>query len=598
MAKNKNIPPSTLRAQLEAEGKSYSFYLFKRCLSYFKPYKARIALALLGMLLAAAGQAATAWLVEPAMNLIFKSSNAQALYYVPAALLAVTGAKCVGRITQNYMMQYCGLKVLETLRDELYTKTIKMPMLFFENTQVGMLIARIINDVLTIRNSLPAMVTVVRQGLTLIALLCVALYQDVQLTLISLVVLPVAVFPFIYFGRRLRKLGRKGQEIWAAATIALQEILSGVKVVKAFSTEMVEGRRFGKENERMVTVGLKRTLASDSSSAIMEFVGVIAASVIVVYGGIQVIYHGADPGRFLSLIASLAMMYDPLKKLADANNDIQTALASAERVFEMLDAEDVVEEQGGNVQFTPPLRDVEFKNVSFSYSPEITALRDISLTIKQGERLALVGPSGAGKSTFINLIPRFYDPSSGTILINGTDSKDYTLASLRGHISIVTQDNFLFNTTIRENIAYGQTGFTEDDVLKAAHAAYAHEFIMELPEGYNTIVGERGVKLSGGQKQRITIARAIAKNAPLLILDEATSALDSESEKIVQKALENLMQGRTSIVIAHRLSTVLESDRILVMDKGRIVGQGHHTELLESSALYAKLYAMQFGEKE
>lgn len=591
--------PSSLKNQVHEQGKSYSIYLLLRCLQYFKPYKLQIAIAVFGMLFAALGQALTAWLIEPAMNLIFKAHNPNALYYVPIAVVVVTAAKCGGRITQNYMMQYCGLKVLEDLRSDLYTKIIKMPMLFFENTQVGMLISRIINDVLTIRTSLPAIIILIRQGLTIIALLGVAFYQDVKLTLISLVVLPLAVYPFIHFGRKLRKLGRSNQQIWAAATIVLQEILSGIKVVKAFSTEEKEGKTFDKENERMVSVGLKQTMASSTSSAIMETVGAIAASVIIVYGGYQVIYYNADPGSFLSLIASLAMMYDPLKKLSDANNDIQHALASAERVFEILDSDEITEEQSGEVELTPPLQEIEFKDVVFGYSEQNTALKQINLTVKQGERLAIVGPSGAGKSTFISLIPRFYDPQSGSITINGVDIKDYTLHSLRKNISIVSQDNFLFNTTIRENIAYGQEGaFTEDEVISAAKSAYAHDFITELPEGYDTIVGERGVKLSGGQKQRITIARAIAKNSPFLILDEATSALDSESEKIVQKALENLMQGRTNIVIAHRLSTILESDRILVMDKGEIVGQGTHAELLENSALYAKLYAMQFGESE
>jgi subfamily B ATP-binding cassette protein MsbA len=308
------------------------------------------------------------------------------------------------------------------------------------------------------------------------------------------------------------------------------------------------------------------------------------------------------PGEFFSFVAGLAMLYEPIRKLNNANNSVQTALAGAERVFELLDSPGYIPESGGSFELAEEFEELRFKNVSFAYHGDAQALRNINLTLRRGERLALVGPSGAGKSTFVSLLPRFYDPVSGRITLNGRDLRDYTLPSLRQSMSIVSQDNFLFACSVYDNIAYGRTGpcpedlgKTEERVMAAAKAAYAHDFIMQMPEGYATPIGERGVKLSGGQKQRITIARAIAKDAPILILDEATSSLDSEAEKIVQLALENLMRGRTSIIIAHRLSTVLASDRILVMNKGEIAAEGPHSLLLETSPLYAKLYKMQFG---
>jgi subfamily B ATP-binding cassette protein MsbA len=374
--------------------------------------------------------------------------------------------------------------------------------------------------------------------------------------------------------------------------------LSGIRVVKAFGAEEEESRRFDRENRRLLRISLKQSLAGEFSSSIMELVGALGIGLVIWFGGMQVIKGLSTPGTFFSFIAALVMMYEPIKKLTAYNNDLQRALAGAERVFEILDDPAISVETGGDIVFEEPFRELAFHNVSFAYPNGVQALDNLSFSIKEGERIAIVGPSGAGKSTIVNLIPRFHDSRAGTITLNGRPLTEYTLASLRRSVSMVSQDSFLFNLPVRENIAYGIAGATEDSIIAAARAAFAHDFIAAMPEGYDTVVGERGIKLSGGQKQRLTIARALVKNSPLLILDEATSALDSESERIVQQALENLMRNRTSIVIAHRLSTVIGADRILVMEKGRLTAQGSHEKLLASSPLYLKLYKMQFNPQD
>ncbi len=575
-----------------------SLALFKRSLSYFAPFKPQAAVAIAAMIVVALCNGYTAYLVKPAFDDIFGKLDREALFWVPLAFVGVTLAKVLCRTVQNYTMQYCGLKVLERLRDELCNKILRLPMRFYEGTQVGMLMSRVINDVVMIRSSLPAMIMLVRQIITMASLIVVIFYQDPYLASWAMLALPFAGFPFIYFGRRHRKLGRKGQMKVADISILLQEVFSGIRVVKAFATELLESRRFDKENRRLLKISLNQCLASEMSSSAMEFIGAVGMAAVMWYGGLRVIEGQSTPGTFFSFVAAVVMLYDPLKKLSDSNQDIQKALAGAERVFEIIDSREIVEESGGPLEVEGAFRELSFEDVSFSYNPDAQALAGINLTVKAGERVAIVGPSGAGKSTFVNLIPRFYDPDSGVIKLNGRPLREYDLASLRRNVAIVSQDNFLFNVSIRENIGYGLPELSEEACAAAAEAAYVDEFIRNMPENYDTLVGERGTKLSGGQKQRITIARAIAKDASLLILDEATSALDSESEKIVQKALENLMRGRTSIVIAHRLSTILNSDRILVMDRGRVIAQGPHSELLNASPLYAKLYSMQFGLSE
>jgi len=575
----------------------HSLKLFKRCLSYFWPYKFRIFISLISMAIVAACSAAAAFLVKPALDDIFINKDKHALIFIPIALVVVFIIKGIFRFLQNYEMNYCGLKVLETLRNELHSKIVRLPIYFFDENQTGMLMSRILSDVTLIRASLPSLVMLIRQVLTMLGLLFVVFYRDPYLATFAVLVLPVAVYPFIYFGKKLRKLGRKNQSKISDISSFLQEIFSGIKVVKAFSTEEKEDKNFQKENSRLVNITIKEIKYNELSSPVMEFIGAVGAGLVVWYGGSQVIAGESTPGTFFSFMTALVMLYDPLKKLTSANLTIQKALAGAERVFQILDSPELAIERAGEKELKPPFKELVFKDVTFTYpGTEKPALKNINLTIKNGEKVAIVGPSGAGKSTLVNLIPRFYIQQKGTIFLNGLPLEEYSLTSLRLFMGIVSQDNFLFNTTIRENIRYGLTEASEEEVIAAAKAAYAHDFIMKLPQQYDTVIGERGVKLSGGQKQRITIARAILKNPPLLILDEATSALDTESERIVQKALDNLMAKRTSIVIAHRLSTVLSSDKIVVLNQGEIVAIGKHEKLLNSCELYRKIYEMQFRE--
>jgi subfamily B ATP-binding cassette protein MsbA len=576
-----------------------SLPLLKRCLGYFKPYSRRITIAIIAMLMVSAAEGGTAYIVKPAFDDGLNGKDMSSLMFVAFAAVGIFSVKAAGRYVQNYLMRYSALKVLEQLRNELYDRMIFLPMKFFEREQVGNLMSRIIQDVILIRSSLPSVVMMARELITMVALIGVVFYQDWYLAIWAVLVLPVAILPIAFFGRKLRKLGRKNQVKLADISVFLQEVFSGIRVVKAFHTERKEGENFRKENGRLVKIAVKEVVYSELSSPVMDVVGAIGAGAVLVAGGMRVIEGHMTVGGLMSFLAALGLLYAPVKKFSSANLDVQRALAGAERVFEILDSTEIVEEKNGTVPFEPPLKEVEFRNVSFAYDGcEAPALDNVSFTVRAGERVAIVGPSGAGKTTFVNLIPRFYEQQQGQILINGLDVRDYTLATLRRNIAMVSQDAFLFNISVRENIAYGQASIAEDDVRAAARAAYANDFIEALPDGYDSVVGERGTKLSGGQKQRLTIARAILKNAPLLILDEATSALDSESERIVQKALENLMAERTSIVIAHRLSTVLSADRILVMDHGRIISQGRHEELLGTCELYTKLYAMQFNTPE
>ncbi|MFW5487482.1 MAG: ABC transporter ATP-binding protein [Desulfovibrio sp.] len=571
--------------------------LLKRCLKYFLPYKWRILFAMLSMGIVALATGASAYLVKPALDDIFINKDMEALYFLPPVFVGVIIFKGLGRFFQNYLMQSCGLRVLENLRNELFTKMSMLPLKFFEENQVGMLMSRIIYDVMAIRSSMPAVIMILRQFLTMIILIGVVFYQDAYLATWAVLVLPLALFPFIYFGRKLRKLSRKNQVKLADISVFLQESFSGIRVIKAFANEPAEQARFAQENGRLNRIYLREVIFNELSSPVMELVGAVGMGLVILYGGIQVIEGHSTPGTFFSFMAGLLMLYDPIKKMNDSNKDIQRAMAGAERVFEILRPDAIEVEQDGDIEFQGELEELKFEDVTFSYPDcETPALDGVSFTVKAGETVAIVGPSGSGKTTLVNLIPRFYLPQKGKIVFNGHDLDDYTLQSLRLNIGLVSQDTFLFNVNVAENISYGKGELEMKSVEEAAKAAYAHDFILKLPHGYDTVIGERGVKLSGGQKQRLTIARALLKNPPLLILDEATSALDTYAERIVQQALDNLMKDRTSLVIAHRLSTVIGADRILVMEKGKIVDHGSHAQLLESCALYQQLYSMQFQD--
>jgi subfamily B ATP-binding cassette protein MsbA len=592
-----NPVPETPLSESTPAAKHQSLLLVRRCLKYFLPYKGRLSLAVLGMIIVAPCGAASAWLVKHAVDDVLINKDTMALKFVTIGIVVLMVLKGVFRFMQNYYMNTAGLLAINDLRNELYGKIMYLPMGYFNESQVGMLMSRVLNDVGLIRNSLPSMVMLTREFFTVVGLAFYVFYLDWRLAFWGTLVLPAALYPFIYYSRRMRKLGRRTQSRVSDVSVRLQEGLSGIRIIKGFAREKFEIDRFCRENDLLVESTNKQIMASEQSSRVMETVGAFAAGLVLWYGGGRVIAGDLTTGSLLSFLTALALLYDPIKRMNAANIDIQMALTGGERVFEILDKADDIAETGGGVEVTGPFRGIALEGVRFSYpAASRPALDGIDLEVKAGERIAIVGPSGSGKTTLANLVPRFFDPQEGRISLNGRPLADFTLTSLRRSMGLVSQDAFLFNATVRENIAYGVEGeAAQADVEAAARAAYAHEFIMALPQGYDTMVGERGVKLSGGQKQRLTIARAIMKNPPLLILDEATSALDTESERIVQMALENLMQDRTSIVIAHRLSTILTADCIVVMEDGRITDQGRHAALLERCETYRRLYEMQFG---
>lgn len=579
--------------------KADNWALAKRTLGYFKEHKLRIAISFAALALVSASTAGTAFLVKPAIDEIFINKDQNALVYIPFLIVLLFGLKGFFMFVNNYLLSYCKIQVLGRIRREIYTKMTALPIRFFEENRPGMLMARISSDVNSLSSSLPKVIELIRHFVTMIGLLGVVFYRDPFLATLSLIIYPLAIYPFIYFAKKLRKFGRKAQVVGADMNNFLYETFGGIRVIKAFAAEENERSNYFRENKRMIDIALKENKYDHASTPIMEFMGSIGIGLIVWYGGSQVISGESTPGTFFSFMAALILLYQPVKGLSKVNVAIQKALAGAERVFEVLDSPELKNETGGDIELKPPFESLELKDVTFTYPGcDIPAVENINLQVRQGEKVAIVGPSGSGKTTLVNLLPRFYEQQQGEIFLNVLPTHDYTLPSLRRFMGIVDQDNFLFNTSIRKNIAYSIDGIDEDRIFNAARAAYAHDFILELPQGYDTMIGERGVKLSGGQKQRITIARALLKNPPLLILDEATSALDTESERIVQRALENLMSERTSIVIAHRLSTVLSSDRIVVMAKGKILDQGTHEELLGRCSLYKKLYDMQFMEEE
>ncbi len=573
---------------------------YRRLLAFLLPYRWRLAAALICSGLVSALNGAYAWLVKPAIDEVFISKSETWIVLIPLLLILVTALKGVASYGQAYLMTFVGVRVVTDIRDRLFAHLMRLPMGFHVKHPSSHMLSRVINDVNWIQSSVASVLKdVVQHSLTFLVLLGYAFYLNWSMTLIAIVALPATIYPIVRFGARMRALAAKGQERTADMSLALQETLTGIRIVKGFTQEDRETARFKQINEAYFRTWMKSTQVSSWTTPVLEIIGATGIAGIIWYGGMQVVRGTMTPGVFFSFFTAAFLMYNPLKRVAGANNTIQQALAAAERVFQVLDQPTEAATDTGTKPFHGVVRSVEFQDVSFNYEGvEAEALRNISLTVKAGESVALVGNSGAGKTTLVNLIPRFYEPSAGRILIDGVDTREIKLAELRAHIGIVSQDTLLFDATVKENIAYGTEGATDEAVRAAAEAAYAHEFIQRMPNGYETFIGENGVKLSGGERQRISIARAILKNPSLLILDEATSALDSESERKVQLALANLMKHRTTFVIAHRLSTVQNADQIVVMDRGSIAEIGTHEELVRRGGLYQRLHAMQFSSEE
>ena len=573
--------------------------LYKRILGYSRPYFGLIALGIILASVISAMNGAIAWLVKPVLDDIFLAKNMTMLKLLPLAVVLIYLIKGLAEYAQTCIMKSVGQKIITRLRYELYEHINSMSMSFFERIPSAVLMARITNDVKNLSSvSSKVIADLARETTTLIALLVVVFWRDYKLASISILVLPLSAIPMVKIGQKLKKLSRKRQEKIAQINNLLQETFVGTKIVKAFCMEDAENAKFGRMNRQLYRLIMKSVRADEITSPLIEFLGSACLAVIIWYGGYQVIVGNTTPGTFFSFVAALFLMYKPIRKFSKMNNTVQDAMASAERVFSILDTPQDIKDHENAIELTGLKKKLEFKNLNFQYNEKDgLVLQDINVDITKGEMVALVGMSGAGKSTLANLIPRFYDATSGTILIDGTDIRKYTVASLRKNIGIVTQESILFNDSVRYNIAYGRADCSEDEIVRAAKDAYAHDFITQLPQGYDSLIGERGCRLSGGQRQRIAIARALLKNPDILILDEATSDLDTESEYYVQKALENLMQARTTLVIAHRLSTVINADKILVFDDGRLVDSGHHEELIKRDGIYKVLFERQFGKE-
>jgi len=553
-------------------------------------------MALACMAVMAGATALSAWLMEPVVNDIFVNRDPEMLVPVGMAVLVVFLVKGFANYGQATLMAYVGLRIVTDSQNRLFDKLSRMDVKFFQDSNTGGLISRFLVDVNQMRNAVSnAWTSLGKDAMTLIGLIAVTFYQDWQLALVAFFVFPVALLPIVKLGRRMRKVTVNTQREMGLFTTLLEQTIQGIRVVKAYGMEAYERARVGEVVESVFRLNMKAERTRAVSSPIMETLGGVAIAVVIFYGGHRVIAGQTDAGSFFSFITALLLAYEPLKRLANLNAALQQGLAGAERLFQMLDMEPAIKEAPGAKVLSGVRGRIDLNDVDFAYAPDRPTLRNLTLSVPAGKTVALVGPSGAGKSTILNLIPRFYDVAGGSVAVDGEDVRALTFQSLRAAIALVSQEVTLFDDTVRANIAYGRAGASEEDIVQAARNAAAHDFIMALPKGYDTVVGEQGVKLSGGQRQRLAIARAMLKNAPILLLDEATSALDTESERQVQAALDALMKDRTTLVIAHRLSTVVRADLICVIIDGRVAEQGTHAELLARGGHYKNLYELQFA---
>jgi len=572
--------------------------LYLRLLTYLKPYRLRLVFAILAMLGVSGLTALLAYLVKPVLDEVFVGKRLEMVYILPPLVVILYLLKNSFAFFHIYQMNYIGTQIIATLREQLFGAIGRQSMAFFDHGSTGDLMSRVTYDVVLLQASVTSVVTnFFKDSFTVVGLTAVIVYREWRLALMALLVYPVAVVLMYFFGKRIRRIATRTQAASAALYADLSESLKGQRIVKAFVREDFEEERFSRANREFMRLQVKMFTTKELSAPVMEVLASFGMAGIMFYGGYNVIKGYSTPGTFFSFLAALLMLYPPIKGLSRMHNVIHEGLAAATRVFALRDRPPDIQDRPGAVTLAPLSRNIAYQEVFFSYGDR-PVLQDINFTVRRGELVALVGPSGAGKTTLLNLLPRFYEVSQGAILIDGCDIRDLTLASLRGQIGVVTQQTILFNDTVRHNVRYGRLEASEEEILEALKAAYAYDFVMAMPQGLDTLIGEQGVRLSGGERQRLAIARALLKDAPILLLDEATSSLDSESEREVQQALDRLIAGRTTLVIAHRLSTVRNAHRLIVLDQGRIIEEGTHAELLKLGGLYQRLYEMQFAQEE
>ncbi len=573
--------------------------LYVRLLRYVAPYWRIFAIALLGMVIVALTEPALPALLQPLLDGTFVNRDETLVRWMPLYILGLIMVRGGAEYMGAYSINWVGNRLVMDLRAAMFDKLLALPAAYYDEQASGNLISKLTFDVTQVTAAATSVLTVIfRDTVALIGLLAWMLYLNWKLTLLALVMTPMIVGVVRMVSVRLRNSSRAVQAAMGDVTQVLQEAIEGHKVVKLFGGQRYEAARFNSQTDNVRQSMMKQTTAAAASVPLVQLLAGIALAAIIYFATGQAGGNSATVGEFVSFITAMLMLTAPLKRVTGVNEPLQRGLAAAESVFQLID--EASEKDPGRAEIARARGEIQFDSVSFHYgTPERLALDGISLNINPGETVALVGSSGSGKTTLANLVPHFYRPTSGRILIDGTDVESLTLASLRANIALVSQDVVLFNDTVAANIAYGVMRDTsEADIVAAAEAAHAMDFIRQMPQGLQTLVGENGVKLSGGQRQRLAIARALLKNAPVLILDEATSALDSESERHVQAALDALMQGRTTIVIAHRLSTIEKAGRIVVLDHGRIAETGNHAELLARNGIYARLYNIQFKLQE
>ena len=573
--------------------------LYLRILSYIKPYMHRLLFAMVCTIMAAAGNLYIPWIIKDMIDEVLADKNGTMLNWIAASIIAIFIVRGLFWYGQNYLMSYVGQSVIIDIRAAVFKKLQRLSVSFYDKNKTGTIMSYVTNDVNALQSAMVEnTIEMITEGFILIGSVVAMIYLDWRLTLFTVCTFPVVLWFMEFFGKKIRKTGGRIQECTADITSVLQESVASARVIKSFVREDYEVDRFDVENKANFRANMKNAQLMATLTPVVELVAAIGVTMIIWYGGNNVINGTITAGSLVAFLTYAVNISNPIKRLTRVIGNIQKALAAAQRVFMIIDMPEEIAESRDAKQLPDVSGKVEFQNVSFAYNDKGNVITDLSFSVKPGEVIAIVGPSGAGKSTIANLLPRFYDVNKGDIKIDGHSVREVTLDSLREQVGIVPQETMLFNGSVYNNILYGRLDATKEEIEAAAKAANAHDFIMQLTDGYETKLGDRGVNLSGGQRQRIAIARAILKNPRILILDEATSALDTESERVVQEALDRLMVGRTSFVIAHRLSTVKNADKILVLEKGNLVESGTHDELLALDGLYAHLYKIQYRNKE